>query len=104
MDALRSLKLASICLAFALVCLLIVQCTGYDLGDLLLVMFCVMPATYGWPIAAGVGTLVGAWSIVRAIQTFERRNSTELVVLLCVLVTLGNGAMAVGWLWGLLFS
>ena len=97
MDALRSLRLASICLVVGLLCWLVV--TAASERTILLNVICLLPATYVWPVAAGAGTLAGLWSILMGVLWFRRSNHAELLLLACIIVTLGNGALLASALW-----
>jgi hypothetical protein len=91
MDAVRSLKVASACLAVSLTCWLLIQAMNPEGG--LLAIFCAFPSEYGWPVASVAGTLAGVWAILRGIQSFERSNQVELVLATCGVVTLGNAGL-----------
>jgi len=97
MDAPRSLKVASICLAAGVVCRLVIAAVSNE--TVLLNVFCLLPATYVWPIAGAVGALIGLWSIAVVALSFERTNRAEFLLVACVLVTLANIALLAFWLW-----
>ena len=97
MDALRSLKLASICLVVGLLCWLVV--TAASERTILFNVICLLPATYVWPVAAGAGTLAGLWSVLIVVLWFERANRAELLLVACTIVALGNGALLLLAMW-----
>ena len=96
MDASRSLKITSVCLAVGVICRLAIAAVSNE--TVLLNVFCLLPATYVWPIAGLVGALVGLWSIFVVALSFERTNRAEVLLVACALVTLANIALLAFWL------
>jgi hypothetical protein len=96
MGASESLKIASACLAIAVVCRLAIAAVSNE--TVLLNVFCLLPAVYAGPIAGLVGAIIGLWSIFVVALSFERTNRAELLLVACALVTLANIALLAFWL------